>query len=86
MDEGGMELVHCICDCVHNLLQGNIPVIEEVNKRLKRRKHCLRKLINKKISDRENKHLIQEGEFLGSIIPTLVALVGKLFTGQLCTK
>ena len=86
IDEGGMELVHCIRDCVNNILQGNIPVNEDVNKRLERRKHCLRKLINKKTSDREKKHLIQEGGFLGSIIPTLVGLVGKLFTGQLFTK
>ena len=82
LDEGGMELVHCICDCVHNILQGNIPVSEEEKTEFKRHKHCLRKLINKKTSDREKKHLIQEGGFLGSLIPTLVGLVGKLFTGQ----
>ena len=29
IDEGGMELVHCICDCVHSILQGNIPVSED---------------------------------------------------------
>ena len=51
-------------------------------KRLKRHKECLRKLVNKKTSYREKKQLIQEGEFLGSLIPTLVGLVGKLFTGQ----
>ena len=82
IDEGGMELVYCICDCVHNILQTDIPVSEEIRKRLKRHRHCLRKLINKKTSDREKKHLIQEGGFLGALIPTLVGLVGKLFTGQ----
>ena len=82
IDEGGMELVYCICDCVHNILQADIPVSDEVKKRLKRHRHCLRKLINKKTSDREKKHLIQEGGFLGALIPTLVGLVGKLFTGQ----
>ena len=72
-----MKLVHCICDGVHNILQGNISVNEEVKKRLKRHKYCLRKLVNKKTSDREKKHLIQEGEFLGSIIPTLIGLGRK---------
>ena len=38
IDEGGMELVHCICDCVHNILQGNIPVTDEEKERLKRHK------------------------------------------------
>ena len=44
IDEGGMELVHCICDCVHNVLQGNIPVNEEEYERLGRHKELLRKL------------------------------------------
>ena len=84
IDEGGMELVHCICDCVHNISQGNIPVTEEEKETLKRHKEYLRKLVKKKTSDREKKHLIQEGGFLGALIPTLVGLVGKLFTGEWC--
>ena len=50
IDEGGMELVHCICDCVHNILQGNIPVSKEKKEIFKRHKECLRKLVNKKTS------------------------------------
>ena len=82
IDEGGMELVHCICDCVHNILQGNVPVNEEEKEMFKRHKHRLRKLVNKKTSYGEKKKLIQEGEFLGTLIAALVGLVGKLFTGQ----
>ena len=77
-----MELVHCIRDCVHNILQGNIPMDPEEKDRLGLHKECLRKLVRKKTSDREKKRLIQEGGFLGTLIPTLVGLVGKLFTGQ----
>ena len=82
IDEGGMELVHCICDCVHNILQGNIPVSEEEKEIFKRHKECLRKLVKKKTSYKERKHLIQESGFLGSLIPLLSGLVRKLFTGQ----
>ena len=82
IDEGGMDLIHCICDCVHNILQGNIPVTNEEKDRLKQQRHCLRKLVNKTTPYRERKRLIQEGGFLGTLIPTLVGLVGKLFTGQ----
>ena len=82
IDEGGMELVHCICDCVHNVLQGNIPVNDTEKNRLKRHKECLRELVKKKTLDKKRKHLIQEGGFLGALIPILVGLVGKLFTGQ----
>ena len=82
IDEGGMELVHCICDCVHNILQDNIPINEEEKERLRIHKKLLRKLVNEKTSDRERKRIIQDGGFLGTLIPILVGLVGKMFTGQ----
>ena len=72
IDEGGMELVHCICDCVHDILKGNIPVTDEEKERLKRHRHRLRELVKKKTPDTKRKHLIQEGGFLGSLIPILV--------------
>ena len=74
-----MELVHCICDCVHNVLERNILLTEKEYKRLKRHRYCLRKLVDVKTSDRKRKQLIQEGGFLGAIFPTLVGLVGRLF-------
>ena len=82
IDEGGKELVHCISDCVHNILQDNIPVNEEEKGSLRIHKELLRKLVNEKTSDRERKRIIQDGGFLGPLIPIFVGLVGKLFTGQ----
>ena len=57
IDKGGMELVNCICDCVHNVLEGNIPVNDKEEKILERHKDCLRTLVNKKTSDQKRKHL-----------------------------
>ena len=68
IDQGRMELVYCICDCVHNILQGNIPVSEDEKELFKKHKEKLRKLVNKKTSDREKKHLIQEGGLIIIII------------------
>ena len=82
IDEGGKELVHCICDCVYNILHGNIPIDEEEKERLRIHKELLRKLVNEKISYSRRKRLIQDGGFLEPLIPILVGLVGKLFTGQ----
>ena len=79
INETGMELVHCICDCVHNVMKGDIPLTEEERKRFNKHRYCVRKLVDAKTSDRKRKHLIQEGGFLGAIIPTLVGLVGRLF-------
>ena len=82
IDEGGKELVHCICDCVYNILQDNIPIDDEEKERLKPHRHCMRKLANEKTSYSRRKRLIQDGGLLGPLIPILVGLVGKLFTGQ----
>ena len=79
IDVAGKELVQCICDCVLNVLNGNIPLEYEENKRLKRHRNCLRELVKKKTSDKKRKHLIQEGGFLGALIPILGGLVSKLF-------
>ena len=54
IDGGGMELVHCICDCVHNILQGNIPLEHEEKERLRRHRHCLRKLANENNNNNNN--------------------------------
>ena len=81
IDEGGMELVNCICDCAANVLKGDIPITDDEKQRLERHKNCLRKLIKRKTSDKERKHLVQEGGFLGALAPILAGLVGKLFTG-----
>ena len=68
IDRAGKELVHCICDCVLNVLNGNIPLKSEEKQRLRRHRHCLRALVKKKTSDKKRKHLIQEGGFLGALI------------------
>ena len=79
IDVAGKELVHCICDCVLNVLNGNIKLEPEEKQRLKRHKNSLRELVKKKTSDKRRKHLIQEGAFLGALIPILGGLVAKLF-------
>ena len=79
IDVAGRELVQCICDCVLNVLNGNIQLEPEEKQRLGRHKEKLRELVKKKTSDKKRKHLIQEGGFLGALIPILGGLVGQLF-------
>ena len=79
IDVAGKELVHCICDCVLNILNGNISSSEEEKKKLKKHKYSLRELVKKNTSDKKRKHLIQEGGFLGALILILGGLASKLF-------
>ena len=78
IDQAGIDLVHCLCDCVHNVLNGNIPLDEFDKKRLNRHRHCMRELVDSKTLDRKRKHLLQEGGILGALIPTIIGLLGSL--------
>ena len=69
IDVAGNELVHCICDCVLNVLNGNIPISEEEKKRLKRHKYSLRELVKKKTSDKKEEAFDSRGWVSRSAYP-----------------
>ena len=75
------ELVHCLCECALNVLNGNIPLKPAEKRKLKKYKHHLRTLGAKKTSLlRKKKVLRQRGGFLGALLtPVLSALGGLLF-------
>ena len=73
------DLIHIICDCVYNVVKGNVPDLtkEKVNK-LASHKASLIKLTKKfPIKERE-KILVQKGGGLLTFLPPLVApLIAK---------
>ena len=75
------DFIHCLVDCCHNLLKGNIQITKQQKKRLEPYKETLRKL-TKPISVNRKQKLIQRGGFLtallSAVIPTLAGLVGSL--------
>ena len=42
IDEVGMDLFRCFCNCVKDVLRGNIPVNEDEKERMQKYKDCLR--------------------------------------------
>ena len=75
------ELVNAICDCVHNILQGNIPITQHQKKKLKGRKKVLRQLVLRKNKTARRKNLLVQhgGGFLSSILgPVLKTIAGAL--------
>ena len=75
------DFIHCLADCCHNLLKGNIQITKQQKKRLEPYKETLRKL-TKPISVNRKRKLIQRGGFLttllSAVIPVLGGLVGSL--------
>ena len=74
-------VVNAICDCIHNVLQGNVSISPNQKKALQSKKNVLRQLVNKKNkSDQRKKLLIQHGSgilnsILGPVLNTLAGLV-----------
>ena len=72
----GSDFVHCICECVHNLLKGNVPLTPCQFKKLSRRKRVLRELANKKTSVAKRRKIIQKGGF-AFLLPAIAAIVSS---------
>jgi len=73
------EFIRCICECVKNVLVGNVNLTPEHKRRLKRHKRSLRKLVLKKTSLSEKKILVQSGGFLGALLGPIVKVLSSLF-------
>lgn len=79
------DQVRSICECVHNVITGVVPVKPRIVDRLKPYKHELIRLARQKgSSEKKRKLLIQKGGFLpillGAILPVLGQLVANAFS------
>ena len=76
------EFIKCICECALNVLHGNVPLKQSEKMKLKRHRHCLRKLAEKKGTWKsKQKFIVQKGGFLPLLIaPILGSLLSNLFS------
>lgn len=77
------SLIKSVCECVLNLLKGNLPISKQVKTRLTPYKRTLRKLAQKKVPlFKKRRLLIQKGEgFLSLLIPAAVSVLSTLIHG-----
>ena len=80
------DQILAICECVHNILEGTVPIDNKTIKNLRRKREQLAKIRNKKVPLRQRKQLIiQTGGFLpGLLIPIISTAAGLL--GDLLIK
>ena len=73
------DLIHIICDCVYNVVKGNVPGLtqEKVNK-LACYKSSLIKLTERLPIKEKRKILVQKGDgFLPFLLPLIAPLIAK---------
>lgn len=79
IDYADKDDINAICECIFNVLQGNIKLPKKHKLKLAKDKACLRSLISGKMSLKKKKtSLKQKGGFLPFILP---AIIGAITTG-----
>ena len=74
------ELINTICQCVYNLLKGNIELTNQEKDLLLKYKQPLRKLIKKSSIKNKKKILIQQGGFLNILIPAVITGLSSIIS------
>ena len=80
------QLIKAICDCVENVISGNIPIDYKAKKKLAKYKNLLRILKSKKKWTSKRKKLVQSGGFLTALLGPLLGVVGGLVTDLILKK
>ena len=73
------DLILYVCECIKNLLKGNIPITQEKKKELAKNRKELRQLADEKVPIKQKKKIIQQGGFLTSMLGPIVSVLRSLF-------
>ena len=65
-------MIHCLCECIKNLLKGHIPLKASQLNCLARHRRSLRTLSLKRTSLTKRKQILQKGGLLGALIGPLL--------------
>lgn len=76
------KLVRCVCECVFNVLCGNVPIHSKHKIELKKHASVLRKLVEKKNGRRNLVHkrrlIMQNGGFLPTLLIPILKTLAQL--------
>ena len=80
---GDRDLIITLCECVLNLLNGNINISQQEHSKLKKYKNSLRKLLEKKNLKEKKKILIQKGGFLEILLPAIISGLSTIISSAI---
>lgn len=77
------EVIHCVSECCHNVLKGNVPLSDTQKRKLQPNRQHLRLLADRRVPlHKKRKILNQKGGFLPilalTLAPMIADTVGKL--------
>ena len=78
LDKASPELIRCICDCAHNVLQGNVTLSCHYKKKLSQHKTELRMLADRKVVLKKKKRLVQTGGLFPLLLSALAPVISAM--------
>ena len=71
------DQVRAICECIYNIMHGNIPIPGGIKEELAPRKQMLRDLADAKVPYKIKKELLLQsgGLILGALIPPVISAI-----------
>jgi hypothetical protein len=77
---GDREFIYSICECVLNVMNGNVKINNHTFNKLKVYKNTFKKLLKKSKLKDKKKILIQKGGFLQYLIPAVITGISSIIT------
>lgn len=71
-------VIHCIAECCHNVLKGNVPLSVAQKHRLHSKREHLRKLASKSLTIPEKKRILNQK---GGLLPALLPIIASVLLG-----
>ena len=79
---GDSDLICCLSECCHNILNGNIKLSAKGKNSLHKHRKHLRDLASKKLSLRKKRNiLVQKGGFLPALLAPILSVAASLIGG-----
>lgn len=80
LENANRELLLCICECVENILNGNVKLTQTESGKLRRHAKVLREIRDKSVNLKTKKDLlVQKGGFLSALLTPIIAGLANLF-------
>ena len=75
------SLICCLCECSHNILNGNIRLTSSQKKNLTKHRKLLRHLASRdKSLKKKRSALVQQGGFLPALLTPILAIAGSIIS------
>lgn len=80
LKDASSDLLKLLSECSLNVLKGSVPLSTKQKKQLCKHKAKLRKIANKKTSQKKKRAILMRGGFLGTLLSPIIGILGSILS------